>query len=86
MAAAAVFVIGFVLGAVLLVLWKYVMDKRQTLREREKADIHFLNAPQLADIRAICREDTPGWVHFQEFEHVHWLNDQLQEMWKFVDR
>ncbi|CAI5962015.1 unnamed protein product [Closterium sp. NIES-64] len=70
----------------LLTMWKYVMDQRQTLRDREKADIHFLNALQLADLRAICREDTPGWVHFQEFEHVHWLNVQLQEVWKYVDR
>eukprot|EP00897_Mesotaenium_endlicherianum_P006966 jgi/Mesen1/6298/ME000325S05444 len=77
---------GVLAGVALVGLLSYFMTVRSRERQFRVADVTSLSRLDLEKIKLICGENTPTWINFQGFERVKWLNNQLKEIWPYVNK
>lgn len=76
--------VGFTLGMVLVVGWKYVMASRSKHRIFKAACLSLLGQINQDDVRRLCNSSYPPWLSFPTFERVKWLNKLLDKIWPSV--
>lgn len=79
-------VVGVFIGVILTYLLRQVMSYRSRQRRALASDVAFLSRMDLGEVAKICGGVSPGWVSFPEFERTAWINEQLREIWPFVNK
>lgn len=87
------FLTAVVFGAVCGLAWMAFSSSMQRSRSRSRrtkavdiAAVSQLNKKNLEDIANSGNVTLPGWCVFTEFEKANWINNQIKEVWPFVNK
>eukprot|EP00850_Spirogloea_muscicola_P001715 SM000006S19480 [mRNA] locus=s6:1060114:1063979:+ [translate_table: standard] len=78
---------GFLAGFCSVAALRVVQRRRSRERRQKAADLAALGRATPEDLRKLFPEGLfPSWVSFPEYEHVHWLNTELRELWPYLNK
>eukprot|EP00897_Mesotaenium_endlicherianum_P001971 jgi/Mesen1/1801/ME000140S00759 len=80
-------VVGFCAGVTFVAGLQFLQRKKSQYRLKRAGDLAALARANADDLRRLIPKDLfPTWVQFPEFERVNWLNQELRDIWPFLNK